>query len=93
MSPSIAHKTLQLLRHTDTNIPEKMELPQFILDLSRREVEVLQQLAQGYNYAQIGEQLYISKNTVKKHIRSIYQKLHVSSKTQAIKLPRHYGIL
>ena len=52
--------------------------------LSARETEVLSALAGGYSYAGIGEKLFISKETVKSHIKSIYLKLEVSSKNEAI---------
>ncbi|MCY7311948.1 MAG: response regulator transcription factor [Chitinophagaceae bacterium] len=52
--------------------------------LSNREYEVLQQLAQGLVYKEIGEKLFISHETVKQHIKHIYQKLHVQNKVQAL---------
>jgi DNA-binding NarL/FixJ family response regulator len=52
--------------------------------LSNREYEVLQHLAQGFVYKEIGEKLFISHETVKQHIKHIYQKLHVQNKIQAL---------
>lgn len=52
--------------------------------LSEREHEVLQQLAQGLIYKEIGERLFISHETVKQHIKHIYQKLHVQNKIEAL---------
>lgn len=52
--------------------------------LSDREHEVLQQLAQGLIYKEIGEKLFISHETVKQHIKHIYQKLHVQNKIEAL---------
>lgn len=52
--------------------------------LTVREQEVLDQLAKGSSYAEIGENLSISFYTVRAHLRSIYEKLHVQSGTQAI---------
>ena len=49
-------------------------------DLSEREVEVLRHLAQGLTYAQIAEQLVISRRTVNGHVTSIYSKLGVASR-------------
>ncbi|AXG69307.1 transcriptional regulatory protein DegU [Kordia sp. SMS9] len=54
--------------------------------LSKREKEVLTLLAQGKTYSTIAEELFISKTTVRTHIRNIYQKLHVNSKAEAIQL-------
>lgn len=53
-------------------------------DLSPREREVLHYLAQGYRYREIAEALFISHETVRTHIRSIYDKLHVRSRTEAV---------
>ena len=53
--------------------------------LSEREQEVLSLLADGNSYQDIGDQLFISKNTIKYHIKNIYIKLQVHSKTAAIK--------
>ena len=55
--------------------------------LSRREREVLSSLAQGLMYKEIADQLSISLDTVRKHLGSIYRKLHVRSRTDAV---RHY---
>ncbi|MCU0342062.1 MAG: LuxR C-terminal-related transcriptional regulator, partial [Spirosomaceae bacterium] len=53
--------------------------------LSERETDVLTLLAKGRTYFSIGEELFISVETVKTHIRNIYQKLHVTNKTEALK--------
>jgi DNA-binding NarL/FixJ family response regulator len=55
-------------------------------NLSTREKEVLSLLVDGKEYKEIAELLFISPFTVRKHISNIYEKLHVTSKTQAIKL-------
>ena len=53
-------------------------------ELSTRESEVLQLLAQGYLYKEIADTLGISLPTVNTYIRRIYEKLHVRSRAQAI---------
>lgn len=53
-------------------------------ELSTREKEIIHLLAQGLLYKEIGEKLFISPQTVRTHIRNIYEKLHVTSKTDAI---------
>jgi DNA-binding NarL/FixJ family response regulator len=53
--------------------------------LSDRETDVLMLLAKGKTYHSIGDDLFISVETVKTHIRNIYQKLHVTNKTEALK--------
>jgi DNA-binding NarL/FixJ family response regulator len=52
--------------------------------LSPREQAVLDCLAQGLAYKQIGDQLGISINTIRTHLRHIYEKLHVQSRTEAV---------
>jgi DNA-binding NarL/FixJ family response regulator len=54
--------------------------------LTEREQEVLNQLARGSTYSEIAEALKISYDTVRSHIRNIYEKLHVQSATQAVGL-------
>ena len=52
--------------------------------LSRREEEILQELVRGNSYKTTADHLFISIHTVRFHIRSIYEKLHVHSKTEAV---------
>jgi len=52
--------------------------------LSDRELEVLNKLAEGLIYKEIGEKLFITHETVKQHIKHIYQKLHVQNKIEAL---------
>jgi len=53
-------------------------------ELTERENKVLTLLSQGRSYANIGEELNVSLNTIKYHVRNIYEKLHVSNKSEAI---------
>jgi LuxR family maltose regulon positive regulatory protein len=52
--------------------------------LSERELEVLALMARGLKYEEIAEQLVVTLNTVRFHVKSIYSKLHVNNRTQAI---------
>lgn len=52
--------------------------------LSKRETEVLELLAKGKSYSMIAEELFITKETAKSHIKNIYSKLQVNSKSEAI---------
>jgi|ERR1017187_2199465 DNA-binding NarL/FixJ family response regulator len=52
--------------------------------LSSREKEVLQLLSKGLLYKEIAEKLFVSKETVKKHLKNIYHKLHAQNKVEAI---------
>lgn len=54
--------------------------------LSERETQVLQGIAQGKSYTKIASDLFINKETVRSHIRNIYQKLAVKSKAEALKV-------
>jgi DNA-binding NarL/FixJ family response regulator len=82
MSPAIARKTLGLLRNGIPDVTSS-SLPGL---LSSREQEVLQLLVEGMDYRQIADKLFISPATVRTHISKIYQRLHVTSKAQAIKM-------
>jgi DNA-binding NarL/FixJ family response regulator len=76
MSSHIARKVVQYFHQ----VPE----PNEIASLSKREEEVLHHLAQGYLYKEIADRLSISIDTVRKHLNSIYNKLHVHSRTDAV---------
>lgn len=54
--------------------------------LSERETQVLQGIAQGKTYTKIATELFINKETVRSHIRNIYQKLAVNSKADALRV-------
>jgi len=54
--------------------------------LSKRETEVLSLLSRGYSYSSIAERLFIAKETVKTHLKNIYQKLQVNTKAEAVTL-------
>jgi LuxR family maltose regulon positive regulatory protein len=72
---------------TSTSIPGLVE------PLSPREAEILELLANGLTNPEIAERAYISINTVKKHITSIYGKLGVSSRLQAVERARQLKLL
>jgi DNA-binding NarL/FixJ family response regulator len=77
MSNSIARKVVASFQEAN-RVGEKQNL------LSSREQKVLDCLAQGLAYKQIGDQLGISINTIRTHLRHIYEKLHVQSRTEAV---------
>lgn len=61
-------------------------------ELTGRERELLELLAQGFRYREISERLSITLDTVRTHIRHIYEKLHVRSRTEAaVKFLKHEG--
>ena len=78
MSSSIARKIVQSFQRFSGASPSEPD------NLSPREREVLQLLARGYLYKEIADSLHISVPTVNTHIRRIYEKLHVRSRSQAI---------
>jgi len=53
--------------------------------LSLREKEVLEWLSKGYSYKEIAAKLFISIETVRTHIRNIYEKLHATNRSEALK--------
>ncbi len=77
MSSHIARKLVQSFQHvTDTT--------QAAQSLSPRESQVLDLLAKGYLYKEIAERMAVTYATVHTHIRHIYEKLHVRSRTEAV---------
>jgi DNA-binding NarL/FixJ family response regulator len=79
MSPRIARKALQLLMNAKIETTHKEDSV-----LSAREMDILKGLVEGLDYRGLADKLFISPHTVRTHITKIYQKLHVSSKTQAV---------
>ncbi|HLP77620.1 MAG TPA: response regulator transcription factor [Candidatus Paceibacterota bacterium] len=78
MSSEIARKVVQSFRQ-----PEVAKNPD-LAHLTRREEEILALLAQGYVAKEIAQKLFLSYATVRTHLHHIYEKLHVSSKTEAV---------
>ncbi|MBN1669295.1 MAG: hypothetical protein JW862_19535 [Anaerolineales bacterium] len=62
-------------------------------ELSEREIEVLELIANGYSNKEIADTLYIALSTVKSHINNIYRKLDVSKRTQAVARARELSLL
>ena len=60
--------------------------------LSDREREVLQHVARGHTYKEIGERLFISTKTVENHVRNILKKLHLSRKQELMRYALEHGI-
>lgn len=77
MSPHIARKVLDMFKQ---NAPP----PRADYSLTPRELEVLDHLVQGEDYKGIADKLFLSVFTVRAHIRNIYDKLHVHTKSQAV---------
>ena len=60
--------------------------------LSDREREVLQHVARGHTYREIGEQLFIAEKTVENHVRNILGKLHLNRKQELVRYALEHGI-
>ena len=58
---------------------------EYFQHLSKREQEMLEQLSHGFRYKEIADNLFVSTETVRTHIRNIYEKLQVNSRIQALK--------
>jgi DNA-binding NarL/FixJ family response regulator len=80
MSSQIASKVVAAFKNKPT-----VSVSNDSLDtLSKREVEILIALSKGLLYKEIGEELFISSQTVRKHVYHIYEKLHVGNRIQAV---------
>lgn len=88
MTPSIAQKALQLLRNPTLQPQTTLEV-----QLTKREIEILQHLSQGATSRQIAEQLFRSQKTIRNHIENIYKKLQVHSKLEAVQKAKDNFIL
>ena len=90
MTPSIAMKTLKLFREPvnfeNTHIKEE-------INLTVREVEVLEQLAKGLKYESIAQNLFLSTGTIRKHVENIYSKLQVHNKLEAIQKAKSNNLI
>ncbi|MBK8393509.1 MAG: response regulator transcription factor [Saprospiraceae bacterium] len=81
MTPEIARKVLQLFKSNVSAPPSPTQY-----GLTPQEVKVLQLLVDGKSYKMIATELFVSFDTIKSHIRNIYNKLQVHSGTEAVAL-------
>lgn len=77
MTSSVAAQVLKMFSQL-TPVAEKD------YNLTDREKEVLQLLVNGYSYKMIASEMFIAIDTVRSHIKKIYEKLHVNSKSEAV---------
>lgn len=78
MSPEIARQVVDAYRKTALRRPEPDER------LTSQETRLLQLLSEGYSYEGASSQLNVSVNTIRNYVRSVYEKLHVHSKSEAV---------
>lgn len=76
MTSSIATQVLNMFKSGNTSTDN--------FSLSERELDVLQLLVNGYSYKMVASELFISIDTVRSHIKKVYEKLHVNSKSEAV---------
>jgi DNA-binding NarL/FixJ family response regulator len=86
MTPEIARKVVTLFQKTSR--PERLDE-----DLTPHEIRLLKLLAEGYSYQDAADRFRVSINTLRNHIRSIYEKLHVHSKSEAVSKALRYRLI
>ena len=89
IDPFIARRILELLPASALAAPAEASAEA----LSKREAEILQLVADGLSNREIAEQLFLSRYTVESHVKRIYRKLAVSSRTMAVQKARSQGVL
>ncbi len=92
INPRMAVKLLDAFKASPTPVLLKTDEIAEIEELTERESEVLRLIAQGLNNKAIGEQLSISPNTVKAHLRNILEKLQLNSRVEAATWAIRHGL-
>lgn len=86
------HMMARLMDEMARNQASPSLLDDRLKKLSQRELEVLIMLASGASNQEISQRLYLSENTVKHHIHSIYEKLELNNRRDAIRFAREHGL-
>lgn len=86
ISPEVTRQVFQVVSKSSNN-------SEIMPKLTPRELEVLQCLALGKTTSQVSKHLFISKNTVKTHVRKILDKLKASNRTEAVSKAVQYGLI
>jgi DNA-binding NarL/FixJ family response regulator len=86
MSPEIARKVVELFRKAPPPPAEETRL-------APQEVRLLGLLAEGHSYQAAADRLCVSVNTVRNYIRSVYHKLHVHSRSEAVAKALRLGLI
>jgi NarL family two-component system response regulator LiaR len=95
---------LKLTGRRQTIVVKEIPVPargSFVLDerkredlhITRRELEILELIAQGLSNREIAEKLFVSENTVKTHSSRVFDKLGARRRTQAVQLGKEFGLL
>lgn len=77
MSPGIVQRVMQMFRDTQAR-------PKISFQLSKREMDILNGLVKGQTYKEMANELFVSVETVRTHLKNIYEKMHVHSKAEAV---------
>lgn len=95
ITPSVARKLVEVL----AGLPEPKDpidqgkLPEPYNQLTKREMEVLREIAENKSNREIADDLYISEHTVKAHVKAIFRKLQIDDRTQAIMMAMKDGLV
>jgi DNA-binding NarL/FixJ family response regulator len=73
--------------------PQPVQAEDAVAELTRREVEILQLVAEGHSNSQLARMLWVTEQTVKFHLSNIYRKLNVSNRTEASRWAQLHGLL
>ena len=93
---------LKLTKNKETVIVREVPAPQFFtlnetrlreLGITRRELEILELIANGLSNREIAEKLFVSENTVKTHSSRLFDKLSAKRRTQAVQLGKEFGLI
>ena len=95
---------LKLVRPRETVVLKEIHVPaptRFVPDTARqeglgitkRELEILEQIAAGLSNREIAEKLFVSENTVKTHSARVFDKLNAKRRTQAVQLAKEAGLI
>ncbi len=88
LSRSMTLRLMKELSHT-----KKADDFQRSPTLTRRELDVLRAIATGKTNQEIGKELFLSENTVKYHVHSILEKLHIKDRREAVVYAREHGLI
>jgi DNA-binding NarL/FixJ family response regulator len=86
MSPEIARKVVELFRNTPPPPVEEFHL-------TGQETKLLGLLAEGHGYQAAADRMNVSVNTIRNYVRSVYEKLHVHSSSEAVSKALRLGLI
>ncbi|MFZ1769704.1 MAG: response regulator transcription factor [Caldilinea sp.] len=89
IDPKVAGKLFRFVSHASTPSTDST----LTFDLSPREREILELIAEGMSNAEIAERLFLSKGTIQNYVSTLFAKLDVTDRTQAAVLALRYGIV